>query len=553
MRQGSNMARLIIFFLIFSSAAFGQQVIEGKIVDAETGKPISFASVTIIGTSKGTSANLNGEFTLVASQSVSLKITCVGYESIEINGATGNQMIKLKPIATLLNAVVVFNKPVNPAKIVRKAFANIRLNYVQQPFIQKFFYRHYCKDDSVYGRLIEAFVDVWKNEGYHSTQKLAGEKEEVRVTQLRRSLDKTAFAQGHEPISVGNILQTDIVAYQTPEKSDHLSFYSDVSNIKTDFNSYTFSFEGITTYDGQEVYEISYRYQEDSALTTSGQYLRYATAMGSLFITTGSHALVKTEDVKQFDGNTIRSTAFYRKHDRYYYPYHLIREGENHLSDNKVHSFHIDLTSIETSMDVNQKFIAQDMGKDLLSNVPYDSIFWTNNAVLKTTPLENKIIRDLGEGLSLNKQFDLYRQYEMNLSDGGKNGDEKFNWFKEYSKGKNSLYLVFWSSDCKSYLADLEYTKRLQKKYRNKINFVLLSLDDDESIWQQTVSKYALFTDGLINYWIGKNSPVLKSFQIEALPSYIFLSRDGAVDPTIKRPSDPSLDRDLMVKIGKTK
>lgn len=547
------MARLIIFFLVFSSAAFGQQIVEGKIVDAETGKPISFASITIIGTSKGTSANLNGEFTLVTSESASLKITCVGYESVEINGAIGNQLIKLKPIATLLNAVVVFNKPVNPTKIVKKAFANIRSNYVQQPFIQKFFYRHYCKDDSVYGRLIEAFVDVRKNDGYHATRKSAGEQEEVRVTQHRRSLDKTAFAQGHEPISVGNILQTDIVAYQAPEKSDHLSFYSDVSNIKTDFNSYTFSFEGITTYDGQEVYEINYRYKEDSALTTSGQYLKYATANGSLFITTGAHAIVKTEDVKQFDGSTIRSAAFYRKHDNYYYPYHLIREGENHLSDNRVHSFHIDLTSIETSMDVNQKFVARDVGKDLLSNVPYDSIFWSTNAVLKTTPLENKIIRDLGEGLSLNRQFDLYRQYEMNLSDGGKNGSEKFTWLKEYSKGKSCLYLVFWSSDCKSYLADLEYAKRLQKKYRNKISFVLLSLDDEETIWRQTVSKYALFTDGLINYRIGRNSGVIKSFHIDALPAFITISRNGEIyNSNAKRPSDSMLEEDLKLLLEKS-
>src|SRR5258706_5410985 len=242
-REREKMIRWVIFFSALSSAAFCQQMLEGKIVDAETGKPIPFASVGIVGTSKGTSSNLNGQFTLPVSESVALKITCVGYESLEISSSADIRLIQLRPIATLLNPVIVFNKAVNPKKIVRRAFASIDQNYIDQSFMQEFFYRHYCKDDSAYGRLIEAFVDVWKPDGYHSRQKPASDKEEIRVTQLRRSLDKTTMAQGHEPISVRNILQADVVEHQALVKSDHMSFYSDVSNLKTDLDSYTFTFE----------------------------------------------------------------------------------------------------------------------------------------------------------------------------------------------------------------------------------------------------------------------------------------------------------------------
>ncbi|MBI1770095.1 MAG: carboxypeptidase-like regulatory domain-containing protein [Bacteroidetes bacterium] len=547
------MTKWLIIFLTFSQLAFAQQIISGKIVDAETGKPISFASVSIVGTSKGTSSNLNGEFTLPVSESVSLKITCVGYESVEINGAAGNQLIQMKPIAILLNAVVVFNKAVNPKKIVRRAFASIDQNYIDHSFMQKFFYRHYCKDDSAYGRLIEAFVDVWKNEGYHSRQKSAVDKEEIRVTQLRRSLDRTTLAQGHEPISVKNILQTDIVAYQTAIKSDHMSFYTEVSNLKTDLDSYSFTFEGITTYDGQEVYEISYAYKKDSALTTSGQYLTLTQATGSLFITTDTYAFVKTEEAKQFERNTIRSSTYYRKYNNRYYPYQLIREGENYLSDNGIHSFHIDLMSVEIRTDAKEKFVGHEPGREELLNIPYDSVFWSNNAVLKTTPLEDEIIRDLGEGISLNKQFYMYRQYEANLRDGGKNGVEKFNWFKKESKGKRILYLFFWSSDCKLYLTDLELAKQLNKKYRNRIAFVFLSLDEDEMQWQQTVSKYALYADGIINYRIGEYSEIQKFFRVADPPAFILISRSGEVfDSNGKRPSNPALEDDFKLLLGKS-
>jgi len=344
----------------------------------KTGQPIPFASVGIVGTSKGTSSNLNGQFTLSTSGSVSLKITCVGYESKEVSTTSNVLLIQLKPSTTQLSQVVIFNKPVNAAKIAYKAFASIRKNYFVEPFLQNFFYRHYCKDDSVYGRLIEAFVDVWKEKGYRSVQHKAGNDEQIRVTQIRRSLDNTKMAQGHEPISVKNILQADIVGYQTAEKSEHVSFYTDVSNLKTDFENYFFDFKGITTYDGEDVFQINYTYKKDSALTTSGRHLVSTEINGSLYITTHTYAIVKTEEVKKYGANHIRTSTYYRKYNDRYYPYHLVRDGANPLA---AHSFHIDLTSVEIQTNSFEKFVGHEQGQEELLKIPYDSTFWSNNAI----------------------------------------------------------------------------------------------------------------------------------------------------------------------------
>jgi hypothetical protein len=46
---------LFSILLMIGPAAFGQQVITGLVTDAETGKPIPYASVGILGTSQGTS------------------------------------------------------------------------------------------------------------------------------------------------------------------------------------------------------------------------------------------------------------------------------------------------------------------------------------------------------------------------------------------------------------------------------------------------------------------------------------------------------------------
>jgi CarboxypepD_reg-like domain/Thioredoxin-like len=545
------MTRWIIIFLAFGPTSFCQQLYERTIIDKETGMPVPFASISIVGTTKGTSSNLNGQFSISISQPVSLKISCIGYESLVVNSDSSSASIELNPIITRLSEIVILNKPINARKILRKAFADIDRNYTEQPFLQKFFYRHYCKDDNAYGRLIEASVDVWKNQGYRSVRKVAGDKEEIRVTQLRRSLDRTELAQGHEPISVGNILQADVVGYQTATKAEHLSFYTDVSNIKTDFEKYDFTCKAITYYDGLEVYKIDYSSKKDSVLTTAGNYKLLTEVTGSIFVTTDTYAIVKTEEVKTYENNKVTTTSFYRKYNNSYYPYHLIREGENKCSDKSTHETHIELMSVEIKTDSKEKFIGHLPSRDELLTIPYDSIFWNNQTILKTTPLEDGIIEDLGGGTSLKEQFYRYRQYEMNIRDGGKNGEEKFNWLKEDSKGNRILYLLFWSNNFQSYLPELELAKRLHKKYQNKITFVFISLDDDENNWQQTVQRFALFSDGIINYRIGSRSKIPKSLMVKEIPGFVLLTRSGEVfDTTAKMPSNSMLEHDFRLLLS---
>lgn len=528
----SLMFRLLLLILVISSPAFSQQVIEGRVVDKQTGEPVPFASIGIMGTSKGTSSNLNGQFSISVTEPFTIKVSCVGYESQLINSIEGLKHIELKPtIIQLREIIVTKRKPVDPTRIVRKALASIKHNYDNTPHLQKFFYRHYCKDDSEYGRLIEAFVDVWKPYGYKTAQTTAGEREEIRVTQLRRSLDQTIAAQGHEPIGIGNILHADIVGYQLRAKKDQVDFYNTVSNLKADFNYYTFSYEAITVHDGQEVYLIEYASKEDSVLTTSG-YLRRPHATGTLYITTDTHAIVKAEQKKTFGDHTIETAAFYRKYDDKYYPYHFIQEGKSRFTDGGSHLYHVELVSTEILHDPQQSFVGKLPGKEELLKIPYDSMFWKNATILKTTPLEDEIIRDLGGGSSLNAQFVRYQKYEWSISDGGTDSEEKFNWFRDFNRGKQLLYLVFWSSNCNlTCIQQLEEVKRIQRAMRKNITVVMLSLDEDPATWNQFVNRYNLFADGIINYRIGSKSTIAKEFKIKKTPSFILLDKNSEVIP----------------------
>jgi hypothetical protein len=187
-------------------------------------------------------------------------------------------------------------------------------------------------------------------------------------------------------------------------------------------------------------------------------------------------------------------------------------------------------------------------------NIPYDSIFWSTATVLKTTPLEDEIIRDLGGGRSLNEQFYRYQQYEWSTSNGGKNGDEKFNWFKEDSKGERILYISFLDRNCKNYLSELEQIKQLIKLYRGKIAFVFLFVENDEATWRQLLTQYSLFTDGILNYRIDDNSSPLKTYHIKEIPSYILVARNGSTyDASAPHPKDPQLEIDFKFLIGQSR
>ncbi len=546
------MFKVFISLCLLSSMAFGQaKLIEGKIIDKDTKQPIPFASIGLLGTSKGTSSNLNGQFSLSVSDNFSIRVSCLGYQTLQLDNLSKDQFvtIELEPSATQLKEVVVFNKQVNARKVVNKAFRAIKDNFNTEPFFQNFFYRHYCKDDSVYGRLIEASVDVWKRKGYKSTQSAAGITDEIRVTQLRRSFDKTAVAQGHTPIAINNILQADIVGYQANTPSEYISFFSEVNSLKADAAKYDFTFEGLTYYDGKEVYEIAYSLRKDSVLTTRGYEMRPGNT-GSLFISTKDYVFIKLLDIKFWGTDTIKTTTYYTPFQGKYYPYHLIRDGNSVASDKSTHRFHVEMMATEILTKGFETFYGDEPKKFDLLKIPHDSVYWSNNTILKTTPLEDEIINDLGGGQSLSTQFKQYQRYELNKIESGK-ADDKFNWFKNENRNKKILYISFYNSDCLLCLQQIERQKKLLDQYQDKVAFVLLSIDKDEARWKRTSEKYNLNIEGFTNYRIGDQSTISTVYNLTQIPRYILIDKSGKdYKLNAGAPDDPVLEKDFDVLIS---
>ncbi len=82
--------------------------IKGKVTD-EKGQPLEGATVLVKGTNNGTKTDANGNFSIEADPNVTLIISYVGFESVEINTGTRTALsVKLRPsIATGEQVVVV--------------------------------------------------------------------------------------------------------------------------------------------------------------------------------------------------------------------------------------------------------------------------------------------------------------------------------------------------------------------------------------------------------------------------------------------------------------
>ncbi|HVA99388.1 MAG TPA: DUF5686 family protein, partial [Bacteroidia bacterium] len=121
------------FFLTFFSFAFIANAqtfsLQGKIIDAETKNPLPFVSVTITGEQQGTTADIDGHFTITSSHPInSLSFSYLGYQTfvykIKSSENQNSILIKLEENVTQLKEVTIL-PGINPAdRIIRLAIEN---------------------------------------------------------------------------------------------------------------------------------------------------------------------------------------------------------------------------------------------------------------------------------------------------------------------------------------------------------------------------------------------------------------------------------------------
>ena len=131
---------LTLLFMFVCAFAFAQtRNITGQVTD-ENGNPIPFASVVIKGTTKGTSADANGNFAIAAQTGNVLVFSSTGKTASEVTVSTSSVInAALQPSSTVALSEVVVSSGYNTRRTQRSTVSNAQvvaseqLNTIRQP------------------------------------------------------------------------------------------------------------------------------------------------------------------------------------------------------------------------------------------------------------------------------------------------------------------------------------------------------------------------------------------------------------------------------------
>ena len=301
---------LLVFYILigcYTSISWAQQseFIYGKIIEAETKEPVSFATIRIQNKAIGVISNDDGGFAIpLEFKEIGeiLEITSMGFleQKILMSELALDEVniIMLYPRTIELQEVIVTNrkkKRLSAKRIVKKAIEAILENYPLNSFSTVGYYRDYQKKQNQYINLNEAILGVF-DEGFDESD---NESTSVRIYDYRENRDFIRDTIAEKPYNYKSGVKVidkaflrnyggnefTILRIHDALRNYDIDSYSFVHRLKYDFiKNHTFS-KGPDTYLAYEsLYAIRFR-KEDM------RYLAY----GTLYISQRDFAIHKME------------------------------------------------------------------------------------------------------------------------------------------------------------------------------------------------------------------------------------------------------------------
>ena len=399
-----------MLILIYSSV-FGQTYISisGKITGGESHSPLAYATVSIMGKPIGVVSNDQGEFTFAFDPRYAkdtLIVSILGYHSyhwvIDELPSTSNLKIHLEEKTTLLSEVLIEDKEVRANEIVKKAIDNIRLNYPQETYVMEGFYRHYKKEDEKYIGLLEAAVSIFDN-GYPSSKRRAKSKEDIFINEIRKSKLTNYKAKIYTKLNLlDGLLSTNDVR--------HITHALDLSKNNYELEKYEYI-------DDRLIYVIK----------TDPPWCN------RIYIDTKNFAVIKIEMYAEWSATTqnqwhmedsdsimnrtpfIRKTLLFKAYQNRYFLEYLnyswqiegFKMGSNNIlfTSDFFQELIINKITTEELKRPNAKYLMNADSILDLQKRPYNELFWQQYNIIKDSPLNDQITRDLEAEYSLEDQF----------------------------------------------------------------------------------------------------------------------------------------------------
>jgi hypothetical protein len=269
--------------------------LKGKVIDAETGSPLVFATVAVAETNVAIVTNIDGEFTLKIGEAViskNLQVTYLGYKNkvIPISQMRDNgykNVISMETAPIPIKEIIV--KPLDPEGTVLKAIDRINDNYESVPNLMTAFYRETIRKNRTYVSIGEAVVEIFKAP-YSNDMRFDG----ARIYKGRKStdvekMDTVLFKLQGGPVSV---LELDIVKNAESILTREAMKY------------YDYALSGVIEIDNKAHYVIDFKQKPSVEMPLF---------MGSLYIDADSYAITEVEFGFNLSDKAAVSSIFIRK------------------------------------------------------------------------------------------------------------------------------------------------------------------------------------------------------------------------------------------------
>jgi hypothetical protein len=373
-------AVLLGLLLLLSTSVGAQQLltVKGRVLDAQTRRPVPYALIGLAGNQLGTSANEEGRFSLsipAEYQPQALEVTFIGYRraTVVLPVPVGQEVqVLLEPAPTQLANVTVSGSALG---IVRAAVARIPRNYAPRPAQLTGFYRESSnRPEGRYLYLAEGVLLVRK-ESY----RMAHSGGDV-VLQHARKYEARDTGRTQLNWQAGPLL---------PHRFDFVYNRADFIS-KAHFAEYDYQIADVTTYNGRPVYSISFTPRSARA-----------NFQGRLFIDLDSYAFLGADysltpgGVRRYQAGfaAMGGYAYSRRtrhvsYQRYAGRWYLKRIWDQAVSQQPgreyQHTSEFITTAIDTARARRPAYADRFQQEDvfLRSPVAYDSTFWLNFTTL---------------------------------------------------------------------------------------------------------------------------------------------------------------------------
>jgi len=262
---------LLLFILGATLSGNAQGEIIAKVVDAETDKPLAYASVRFDDSNEGVLSDENGMFIIDSSVHI-VEISYVGYSTNKITAISLKEkiIISLQPIDNVIEEVLVGTP--NAEEILRIADSLSFENHFAENTAQPGFYTERLVSNNEFLKISEASFDR------HMHREDGNSRTRVHVLKARSAIDSNQLTDVNRIFNFKKE-QIDFDVNSFIEMGQAVSFNQETSesnkrdrsvSVKFDTES---KFNGYQEYLGREAFDITYTVHKGKTLIADGRYL----------------------------------------------------------------------------------------------------------------------------------------------------------------------------------------------------------------------------------------------------------------------------------------